>query len=239
MNNIKAVLFDLDGTLLPMNNDEFTKGYFKLLAAKLAPHGYDPEQLVDSIWTGTAAMIKNDGKQSNETVFWAKFTELLGEKAKMDMPVFEEFYLNEFKGAKTFCGYNPKAAEAVAVAKQMGYRTVLATNPIFPVQATDSRAQWAGVTLKDFEIYTSYENIGCSKPNPEYYREIAKRLGVSPEECLMVGNDAEEDMIAETVGMQVFLLTDCLVNKKNIDISSYNQGDFDDLIQFLRNPLRF
>lgn len=237
MNKIKAVLFDLDGTLLPMNNDEFTKGYFKLLAAKLASHGYDPKQLVDSIWAGTAAMVKNNGKQTNETVFWAKFTELLGEKAREDMPLFEEFYLNEFSGAKSYCGYNKKAAEAVAAAKQMGYRTVLATNPIFPVQATNSRAQWAGVSLEDFDLYTSYENIGCSKPNPEYYREIAKRLGVSPEECLMVGNDAEEDMIAETVGMQVFLLTDCLVNKKNTNISAYNQGSFDDLIEFLANPL--
>lgn len=34
---IKAILFDLDGTLLPMDQDEFTKGYFNLLAAKLAP----------------------------------------------------------------------------------------------------------------------------------------------------------------------------------------------------------
>ena len=34
--NYQMVLFDLDGTLLPMDQDEFTKGYFKLLAAKLA-----------------------------------------------------------------------------------------------------------------------------------------------------------------------------------------------------------
>lgn len=238
MRKIKAVLFDLDGTLLPMNNDEFTKGYFKLLAAKLAPHGYDPKQLVDSIWAGTAAMVKNNGEQMNEVVFWSKFAELLGDKVLGDKPLFDEFYLNEFSRAKAYCGYNEKAAEAVAEVKRMGCVAVLATNPIFPVEATKSRAEWAGVSLEDFGLYTSYENIGCSKPNPEYYREIAKRLGVSPEECLMVGNDAAEDMIAEAVGMQVFLLTDHLVNKEDKDISGYNQGSFDDLLEFLRNQER-
>lgn len=35
------VMFDLDGTLLPMDMDEFTTGYFKMLAAKVAPRGYE------------------------------------------------------------------------------------------------------------------------------------------------------------------------------------------------------
>lgn len=39
---IKVALFDLDGTLLPMDQDAFTRGYFNLLAKKLAPHGYEP-----------------------------------------------------------------------------------------------------------------------------------------------------------------------------------------------------
>ena len=64
---LTTILFDLDGTLLPMDNDAFTKGYFKLLAARLAPLGYEPAKLVDSIWAGTAAMVKNDGSQNNET----------------------------------------------------------------------------------------------------------------------------------------------------------------------------
>lgn len=46
---IKAILFDLDGTLLPMDNDAFTKYYFKLLCKKLAPMGYDPQQCIDGV----------------------------------------------------------------------------------------------------------------------------------------------------------------------------------------------
>ena len=49
------------------------------------------------------------------------------------------------------------------------------------------------------------------------------------ENCLMVGNDVGEDMVAENLGMKVFLLTDCMINKDNIDITRYSHGTFDDL----------
>lgn len=40
----------------------------------------------------------------------------------------------------------------------------------------------------------------------------------------MVGNDVTEDMVASETGMQVFLLTDCLINKERKDISVYPRG---------------
>lgn len=232
---ITTILFDLDGTLLPMNNDEFTKGYFKLLAEALAPHGYEPKQLVEAIWAGTAAMVKNDGTQSNETVFWKKFSEIYGEKALADKPLFDEFYKNGFENAKAFCGCNPKAAAAVRKLKEAGYRVVLATNPIFPGEATEIRIRWAGFSPEEFELYTSYENIGFCKPNPEYYRELARRSNAAPEECVMVGNDVTEDMIAQSVGMKVFLLTDCLINKERKDISVFPRGSFEQLLNYIEN----
>lgn len=235
---LTTVLFDLDGTLLPMDNDAFTKGYFKLLAAKLTPHGYDARQLVDGIWAGTAAMVANDGSQSNEAAFWKKFAGILGEKALADKPLFDEFYEKEFQTAKGLCGLNPNAAIAVHTVKEMGLRVALATNPIFPAVATQSRIRWAGLEPEDFELYTTYENIGYCKPNPDYYREITTRLGVRPEECLMVGNDVTEDMVASETGMQVFLLTDCLINKERKDISVYLRGSFRQLIDFIESQCR-
>lgn len=235
---ITTILFDLDGTLLPMDNDEFTKGYFKLLVQKLAPYGYEPQKLIDGIWSGTAAMVKNDGTKINEQAFWEKFSEVFGEKALADKPLFDEFYENEFQNAKAICGYNPKAAIAVHTIKEMGFRIALATNPIFPSTATESRIRWAGFEPNNFELYTTYENIGYCKPNPDYYREIAKRLGVSPEQCLMVGNDVTEDMeAAQKAGMSVFLLTDCLINKERKDISAYPRGSFEQLMDFANKLL--
>ena len=226
---LKMVLFDLDGTLLPMDMDVFTRGYFKLLAKKAAPRGYEAGTLVNAIWHGTAAMVKNDGSCLNEEAFWKDFTSVFGEAALQDKDLFEDFYANEFREARQFCGFNEKAAETVRRIRSAGYRVALATNPLFPSVATETRIRWAGLTPGDFEFFTTYENIGYCKPNPDYYREVLRRAGLEAEDCLMVGNDVGEDMIAETLGMKVFLLTDCLINKENKDIGRYPHGGFDEL----------
>ena len=49
---IKVVLFDLDGTLLPMDQDKFIEAYFGGLVKKLAPHGYEPQKLIGGINAG-------------------------------------------------------------------------------------------------------------------------------------------------------------------------------------------
>lgn len=232
---IKTVFFDLDGTLLPMDQDEFTRGYFKLLADKLAPFGYETEQLVKAIWSGMAAMVKNNGGESNEKVFWKIFTGIYGEKVRNDKPLFDEFYRVEFQKARELCGFNEKASAAVRGIKKKGIHTVLATNPVFPAIATMSRVRWTGLSPSDFLLCTTYENIGFCKPNPDYYREIIERISAKPEECLMVGNDVEEDMVAQKVGMNVFLLTDCLINKKGESVDKYPHGNFDDLMKYINS----
>lgn len=228
-----TVLFDLDGTLLPMDMEEFTNGYFGLLTRKLAPHGYDPKRLIDAVWAGTAAMVKNDGSRTNEAAFWDRFAQLFGEGARKDIPLFEEFYGSEFQEAKKFCGFDPLAAEAVRTIKASGRRVVLATNPIFPAVATESRLRWVGLEPPDFELVTTYENSRYCKPSVNYYRDILDRLELKAEDCLMVGNDMTEDTAAGELGMQVFLITRCLINKAGRDVGAWPHGDFEDLIRFV------
>ena len=231
---ITTVLFDLDGTLLPMDQDVFVKDYFGRIADKVAPAGYDPKELIGTIWRGTAAMVKNDGSKTNEEAFWDYAVSVYGEKILRDKYLFDEFYEKEFDKIKAVCGYAPAAAQIVYSLKQRGFRVALATNPIFPARATQWRIQWAGLRPEDFELYTTYENSTHSKPNPDYYRDVLAKLNVKPEECLMVGNDVGEDMIARKLGMQVFLLTDCMINKANADISGYPHGGFEELKTFLK-----
>ena len=232
--SIKAILFDLDGTLLPMDEEVFTKGYFKLLAKKLSLIGYEPQALIEAVWAGTKAMIKNDGSKMNVDVFWSKFAEFFGDKVYQDIPYFDDFYKNEFQQASEFCTYNPMAKEAVSFAKSSGFRVVVATNPVFPAIAVESRLRFAGLSSEDFEYYTTYENTGYCKPNLNYYKAILEKIDCKPEECLMVGNNVSEDMIAEQLGMKVFLLTDCLVNKEEKDISIYPNGSFEQFIAYIK-----
>lgn len=230
----KTVLFDLDGTLLPMDQDVFVKGYFSMLAQKLLPYGYETEKLIRSIWLSVEAMVRNQEAITNEKAFWKAFASIYGEECKKDIHLFEEFYANEFKDARKFCGFAKEASEIVTYLKEQGIQVVLATNPIFPLTATEQRIEWAGLKKEDFRMFTTYENCYHCKPNPAYYQDILNTLDLDAADCLMVGNDVEEDMIAETLGMKVFLLTDCMINKKNKDISKWPNGGFSELLTYLK-----
>ena len=232
---ITTILFDLDGTLLPMDQDIFIKAYFGGLAKSLAPHGYDPNELINAVWSGTVSMIKNDGSHTNEIAFWKCFASIYGaERAKNDYPLFEAYYKERFDDVAKVCGHSPKAKEIIEFLKQKGIRRVLATNPLFPSIATEKRMAWAGLSPDDFEHFTTYENSRYCKPNPCYYKDILEKIGCAPEECAMVGNDVGEDMIARELGMQVFLLTDCIINKQGIDINAYPHGGFEELLEWLK-----
>ena len=234
---LKAVFFDLDGTLLPMDQDKFINTYLSGLAAKLAPYGYDPGVLAKSIWYGTGAMIKNDGTRTNEQVFWDTFTSLVGEGVLADIPHFDRFYEEDFDKVSSVADPKPDAALLVRRVKNLGLIPVLATNPVFPSIATRKRTAWAGLSTDDFALFTSYENSHFCKPNPEYYKEILGKLSLDPCECLMVGNDVDEDMITEQLGMRVFLMTECLINKSGKDISVYPRGGFKELSEYIDSLL--
>ena len=230
---IKAVLFDLDGTLLPMDQDEFVRSYYKLLAVKLAPLGYEPQKLIDSLFVGVKAMIKNDGSKLNEEAFWEVFTSIHGEASVNEKPILEEFYKNEFHQVKSVCGENAGAKSMVSDLREKGKKVILATSPLFPAVATKSRMSWAGLSPDDFDYVTTYENCRFTKPNPKYYEELLNVIDCKPEECLMIGNDVVDDMVTKEMGMQVFLLTDCLINNPNVDISVYRHGNMEELKRFL------
>ena len=234
---MKAVLFDLDGTLLPLDVEGFPRVYLGALAARLAKRGYDPKAFVDGIWKGTAAMMKNDGAATNEEVFWNVFAGIFGEKIREEEEEFEAFYREEFDSFRAVCGFLPEAAKTVAAVREMGVTVALATNPIFPAIATEKRIAWAGLNKADFACVTTYENSRYSKPNPAYYLDVAKRIGIPPEECVMVGNDAVEDLAAREAGMDVFLLVGGLLNRKGVDISAVPQGGFGDLLSYLKAKL--
>ena len=230
---IKAVLFDLDGTLLPMEQSSFAKEYFKGIAGHIAPYGIAPQQMIDFTLAGTAAMVHNDGSQTNEQVFWRTFFKELGEEKEEIPEIAAEFYYDGFKTLKAQTGENPLACEAVKTAHCNGRKVVLATNPVFPMVAQLERISWLGLSEKDFDLVTSFENSHYCKPNPDYYREICEKIGVAPENCLMVGNDEREDMkAASEAGLTCFLVTDYRIMSKHF-VWTGERGSFEQALHML------
>ena len=222
--------------MLPMDQEEFVKIYFTELSKRFCPVlKIDEKTLVKSVWKATGAMMKNNGDELNINVFWKVFAKLCGTGVLDYIKDFDNFYTNEFNECKRVCKYNPNVPEVIKVLKSKGYRLVAATNPVFPAVATNNRLTWAGVGKDDFVLVTTYENSGTCKPNPSYFKEIMDTLKVEPDECMMVGNDVDEDVIASgAVGISSYLVTDCLINREEKDISAYRSGSLRDLLAFAR-----
>ena len=229
-----AVLFDLDGTLLPMDNDEFTKGYLDLLSEMAATSlGYDREAFLKATWKGVLSMVKNDGSRKNEEVFWNVISHLLGDKILEQIPVFDSFYRNEFHKTKAFTVPNPLAKEAIALARKLAPKVILATSPLFPTVAVHARMSWIDLDPELFDWITDYSNSYTCKPNPAYYLEICEKLNLDPKKCLMIGNNAQEDVEAgQAAGMDTFLVTDWLINQGKMP--ECPQGSFEDLIAYMK-----
>lgn len=232
---MKTVLFDLDGTLLPMDQELFVKTYMKELALKGAAVGYDPQELVQIVLAGVEVMVKNDGTMTNEERFWELFMARFGGEMEKHIEVFEKFYQNEFARVANVVNPTRLANQTVQVLRDKGYELVLATNPVFPKVATLERMRWAGLNPKDFSLITTYENCHYTKPNVDYYREILAKIGAKPQECLMVGNDVQEDFSVAKLGVQVFLVTDDLINTAGDDYSQLPQGDRQGLLDYARS----
>ena len=230
----KMILFDLDGTLLPMDQEFFTKQYFHALCRHFAPFGYDAQALTAAVWKGTGAMVRNDGSRTNEEAFWDTFAGVLGDKALDDKDEFDRFYAEEFDGLRAFTKPDSVIAGSIRKLRDAGYDLILASNPIFPAIAQKKRMRWAGADPRWFRHITSYENTRYCKPNPDYFREILQTMDLDPSECLMVGNDIREDMrAASAAGIDVFLLERCILHEDEGPRSMWRGYDFPSLLNYL------
>ena len=232
---LNTVLLDLDGTLLPFDQKTFIKAYMELLCGELVPKGYDPDHIVKAVWTSCDAMIKNDGTLLNRDRFWEAFAALLGEGIFAEEANLDAFYLGVFDNVrKVLCGESC-AKELVQLLRSKGYTVVLATNPLFPEQAQRTRMAWVGLAPSDFVLVTHYANSHYCKPNLLYYQEILKVIGRSPEECLMIGNSVMEDMIAEQLGMQTYLITGYVENPHGEPTDHFMQGTLADFLEYAKS----
>jgi len=227
----KGVFFDLDGTLLPIDMDVFISNYFGALTVKVSPF-VEPKSFMKALMESTEKMLYNDGTMTNEKTFMDAFFQRLNNAPEQLLPVFEDFYRNEFRLLGKDIQATPEARRAVEMAEATGAQVILATNPLFPRAAVDARLEWAGLANYPFSHITSYENSSFCKPNPLYYSEILKVTGLRGEDCLMVGNDSKEDLVAAVLGFDTFLLEDHIIDRGSPHQPTW-RGNWTDLLEVL------
>ena len=235
MKRYKLIMSDLDNTLLPLITQEtFVKIWFRDVARKFYEHGLDASAAVNAMNDGCRAMIFNKGVKTNIDAFYDVAYERSGYARERLEPIMEEYYRTTFANVKEIARENPYAPEIVRLMREKADHTVIATMPMFPLNACDTRMRWVGIRADQFDLVTTCDYSSYCKPNPKYYAQILEDFGVKPSEALMIGNDVREDMEpCAKLGIDVFLVEDYMITH-GLDPTRFTRGHYPDLIEFLK-----
>lgn len=231
---IDTILFDLDGTLLPLDMEKFTEIYFKEMGFMFKDM-IEPKLLVKYIWTATQAMVENTQYKTNEEVFMDRFSQLIGGDISEYRKQFDDFYDTLFHKTREAAQSNILIKEIINILKDKNYKLVIATNPLFPRKAIHHRIEWAGLDLKDFIYITSYEDNHYCKPQLQYYKEVLEEIDKRPEQCMMVGNDVQEDLVALELGIETFFVRNHMIHRTQDAIKTTHEGYYEDLYEFVKS----
>lgn len=225
-------LFDLDGTLLPMDFNKFMELYFY----NLGVHFYskiEPKLLANFIIDSTSIIANSNTGETNEDKFMNHFATLIEGDIIEYKNHFNVFYDTLFKNVKVATYQSKEMIDCIKILKEKGYTVVIATNPLFPMKANLQRIQWAGLDKDDFEYVSSFEVNKFCKPHLAYYNEVLESINKKPEQCYMIGNDVSDDLPAGKLGIETYLITDCLVNSKRLPIAADYIGSYKDFYDFV------
>lgn len=234
-NKLNTLLMDLDGTLLKLDMDSFLPKYMDDVAAFVNYDG-GKKLFLKAFWTASLAMVEDSNPQkTNEEVFFHTFCSLVGSSREKWQVLFERYYRERFPLLGELSTFDPVSVKIVEEARRKNFFLVLATNPVFPRVAIEERLKWADLKSHDFDFITSFENMHFCKPNPGYYREILQKINRSPQQCLMLGNDAVEDMAAGEIGITTYLVEDMLIESKKQAPKYDFRGTLQDFLSFLQD----
>lgn len=237
MAGLEAILFDLDDTLLGNNMDAFLQRYFPLLTSHVRPI-IDADRFLPELLQATQHMINNvDPDLTNREVFWRIFCQRNNLERQEVEPFFSRFYRERFGELQPATQRRPEAAKIVRWCMDRGLKVVVATNPLFPLDAIEQRLAWAGVPVDEFEfdLVTGYENMHSAKPHSAYYREILTTIDARPGRALMVGDDWHNDIVpASKLGVRAFWIAGPDEPLPDGQVSLDGRGSLADLFQKLQ-----
>ena len=206
---LKAILFDLDDTLLGNKTDTFLQTYFGVLGGYMKDK-YDMGVLMPALLQSIQYVVKKpDFTQTNADQFWAYFAPQLNTTRAEIEPHFRAFYQERFSDVRPATQQRPVARELVHWCFEQGLHAVVATNPLFPAVAIEERLRWAGLPVAEtpFALVTTMENMFAAKPHAAYYEYILEKVACEPHEVLMVGDDMANDIMpAFSLGCHTFWL---------------------------------
>ena len=209
---LKAVVFDMDDTLLSINLSAFLAVYVRDEARLLGDIGRkNPFSALAALGGSLYDLNANVRDEDDDRTNYAFFVDTLRQRSgvPIDDPVIAdafECYEREVlpKRNDAIIAARPRegARAAIEEVTGRGLRVALLTNPSFSEACIRTRMEWGNLTDIPFKLVTYMENTTRVKPSPTYYLACAETLGFAPEEILMVGNDPKRDFPTPDCGIQ-------------------------------------
>lgn len=232
---LRALLLDIDDTLLINDWDAFFPVYLDLLTRYLADL-VPPERVAVALNAGTEAMAKADGSQGTlDRLFVDRFVAVAGCDQQRVVERFDQFYRDEFNRLQWLTAPDPASADLVAVAKEQGLKLAIATQPYFPREAVLVRLRWAGVPAETvgYDYIPAYDSVTACKPHPAFFQSILAALDVAAPEALMVGDSVQTDMAAGRLGIKTYYVERGR-NDDGSDVRCDARGTLSDLVKMIR-----
>ena len=229
--DIKGILFDLDGTLLDIDLNKFYLIYSRHLYENF-PNSMTLGQFTKHYWASTYKTKNHNTRRKNFEVLMEEFLlpfSLTREEAES---ILRNYYKNEYPKLKNFVNPRPESREVVQYVIKKNFKAVIATDPVFILEAIKARMNWAGIDDLPFDLITHAENFSICKPDLNYFREVLLKIGLKAEECLVVGDD-NNDMVAKLLGCQTFLIKSPMTFLKEDTPKPDFVGNLKDLIKLL------
>lgn len=187
--NKKAILFDLDGTLINSAPD-------LALAVNHMLETLECEMFSEEIihgWVGNGALILVKRALSGSSMIDESLDNRYAEKA---LDIFLTFYAQNLCNATV--SYENVSATLHAL-KERGYRLAIVTNKPFDFVAPILE----GLKLDGlFELILGGDSLPTKKPDPAPLLYVCDKLDVTVDECVMVGDSKNDILAANTCGMQ-------------------------------------
>ncbi|MEL6405375.1 MAG: DinB family protein [Chloroflexota bacterium] len=199
---IKAVFLDMDNTLLLNPDKVFAQRFLSLWDDFLSAEGIsDASQRFRN-----AIRIMGHAQRGNSSN-WAVTVREMGNDVTDTEALLRRFYAEVYPELASCIAPVDGAADLIYRLREEDYLVVIATNPIYPESAIQQRMAWAGLPTEDgiYEFISSADTMHFAKPDPCYYGELLARVGIEPDEALMVGDSMGNDIRpAQTVGLRTF-----------------------------------
>ncbi len=233
LTQVRAIFFDLDGTLLEVEMKKFIPAYLSTLSGYFEDK-VDRRTFAQVLTATTFALLRSDdGSRTNEEML----IEAVGVYLGINRTQFEQrlaaFFQEGMAQLAELVTALPMAREILACCFARDLKVVVATNPVFPRPLVDARLHWGNLHDFPFDLVTSYENSRYCKPNVRYFQDLLEQFGLQPHQCVMVGNDTEHDLAARQAGIPTFLADTWLIDRQQGDFTTDFRGGHEELLQFV------